>query len=84
MTMLRDDYLLAGMLDASAVALSCAGTTSANAAWLRAERGGFGQPRCFRQLRQPSVAVWPDRKQASEEKSHISLSFAVHPARNVA
>ncbi|WP_155948798.1 hypothetical protein [Mycobacterium sp. URHB0044] len=87
MTMLRDDYLLAGMRDASTVALSCAGATSANAALRRAERGGFSQPRLFWQLCRLSalaVGLCSGHKQAAEEKSHISLSFAVHPARNVA
>jgi hypothetical protein len=87
-TMIRTDYLLAGMHAASTVASSCAGTASAIASvWNMTEHRGDSQPRCFRSFRQPSaplVGERPGRKQRPEEKSHISLSFAVCPARNVA
>jgi hypothetical protein len=87
MTMFRRDYLLAGMQTASTVASSCAGTFSANASdWRTAEHRGNSQPRCFRSFRQPSaplVGERPGRKHGPEEKSHISLSIAVCPARNV-
>jgi hypothetical protein len=88
MTMIRRDYMFAGMQAASAVALSCAGTISADASvWNLAERRGFSQPICFRSFRQPSalpVGECPDRKQGPEENSHKYLSFAIFPARNVA
>lgn len=87
MTMIRTDYLLAGMQTASTVALSCAGTASAIAsARNMAEHRGDSQPRCFRSFRQPSaplVGERPDREQGPEEKSHTSLSFAVCPVGNV-
>jgi hypothetical protein len=86
--MFRHDYDLLTE-DMSSVAWSCADLTSINDAirTMAERRGGYSQPMCFRSLRQPSapsVGVCPDRKQGPEEKSHISLSIAVFPARNVA
>lgn len=89
MVMTRNDYLLAGMHRASAVALSCAGTAGADSdIWTSASiRNGESQPRRFRLFHQPfvpAVDVRPDRKQGSNEKSHVSLTVVVCPARNVA
>jgi hypothetical protein len=87
MTMIRNDYLLAGMQTASTVALSCAGTISSNASvWNMSERHGDSRPRRFRSFRQPSAPVVgesPGRKHGPEDNSHISLSIAVCPAGNV-
>lgn len=91
--MIRSDYYpFAGMRKASSAALSCADLTSGNAPlWtIQAERsGGISQPSRFRLFRheQPSAlskGVRPDRKLGLEEQSHISLTFGVCPARNVA
>lgn len=91
--MIRNDYYpFAGMRKASPAALSCADLTSGNAPlWtIQAERfGGISWPSRFRLFRheQPSalsMGVCPDRKLGLEEQSHISLTFGVFPARNVA
>lgn len=88
----RDYYAFAGMRKASSATPSCADLTSGNAPlWtIQAERfGGVSQPSRFRSFRHehpsaPSVGVRPDRKLGPEEQSHISLTFGVCAARNVA
>lgn len=88
----RDYYVLAGMRKASSAMSSCADLTSGNAPlWtIQAERfGGVSQPSRFRLFHheQPSAlsgGVRPDRKLGPEEQSHISLTFGVCAARNVA
>ncbi|MGB8403097.1 MAG: hypothetical protein WCE30_03360 [Mycobacterium sp.] len=92
MIMFRHDYYgTAGMHKASSVALACADLTNEFVpSWtIQAERrGGISQPSCFRLFRHepsaPSVGVRPDRKLGPEEQSHISLTFGVCAARNVA
>ena len=83
MSVTHDDYVQAGMHLASTAALSCAGTiTSVKEITERSYR----QPSCFRLFRQasaPFVGERPGRKLGPEDKSHISLSIAVGPARNV-
>jgi hypothetical protein len=89
MSVTHDDYLQAGMHLASTAALSCAGTiTSIKEDTERSDR----RPRCFRLFRlfrlfrqasAPFVGERLGRKLGPEDKSHISLSIAVGPARNV-
>lgn len=92
-TMIRRDYYAnAGMHKASPAALSCADLSNEFVpSWTaQAERcGGISQPSRFRLFRHeqpsaPSVGVRPDRELGPEEQSHISLTFGVCAARNVA
>ena len=88
MTVFRHNYDLLTGTYASAVTLSCAGTSSVIAVvGTLSERLSSRQPSCFRLSSHPSapaVGARPGRKQGPEEKSHRNLKWVVCPARNVA
>ena len=83
MSVTHDDYLLAGMHLASTVASSCTGTIAPIAEDIERSDRQPSRFRLFRQASAPFVGERPGRKLGPEDKSHISLSIAVGPARNV-
>ncbi len=80
---------LAGMHEASAASLWCAGTVDARGLTRQSvEHDALGHLRCVRSMRQRpsalSMGAGRGRKHQTDEQSHKLLNFAVVADRNVA